>query len=64
MNLTPDRRDPDEQHVTNFWTDLTIASGLVATVLIVLALGGGLLFSARATGTRPRPNACARVALL
>jgi DMSO/TMAO reductase YedYZ heme-binding membrane subunit len=40
----------------NGWTYLTQASGLVATVLIVLALGGGLLFSARATGTRPRPS--------
>src|SRR3954464_9197727 len=38
------------------WPYLTRASGIVATVLIVLALGGGLLFSARATGTRPRPN--------
>jgi len=38
------------------WTYLTQASGLVATVLIVLALGGGLLFSARATGIRRRPN--------
>lgn len=39
-----------------FWPVLSAASGVVATVLIVLALGGGLLFSARATGTRPRPN--------
>jgi hypothetical protein len=38
------------------WTYLTRASGLVATVLIVLALGGGLLFSARGTGTRRRPS--------
>jgi predicted ferric reductase len=38
------------------WTYLTQASGLIATVLIVLALGGGLLFSARATGRRRRPN--------
>lgn len=35
---------------------LTQASGLVAIVLIVMALGGGLLFSARATGGRRRPN--------
>lgn len=42
--------------MTGLWTVLTAASGVVATVLIVLALGGGLLFSARATGTRPRPN--------
>ena len=42
--------------MSDFWTVLTAASGVVATVLIVLALGGGLLFSARATGTRPRPN--------
>ena len=40
----------------SLWRDLSIASGLVATVLIVLALADGLLFSARATGTRPRPN--------
>src|SRR3954466_4321399 len=38
------------------WPYLTRASGIVATVLIVLALGGGLLFSARATGKRRRPN--------
>jgi predicted ferric reductase len=38
------------------WNYLTQASGLVATVLIVLALGGGLLFSGRATGKRRRPN--------
>jgi predicted ferric reductase len=42
--------------MTNGWTYLTRASGVVATVLIVLALGGGLLFSARATGIRRRPN--------
>jgi DMSO/TMAO reductase YedYZ heme-binding membrane subunit len=42
--------------VSNGWTYLTQASGLVATVLIVLSLGGGLLFSARATGARRRPN--------
>src|SRR3954447_2950981 len=38
------------------WPYLTRASGIVATVLIVLALGGGLLFSVRATGNRRRPN--------
>jgi len=42
--------------VSDLWVVLTAASGIVATVLIVLSLGGGLLFSARATGTRPRPN--------
>src|SRR3954470_23573577 len=41
---------------TNTWHSLTQASGLVATVLIVLSLAGGLLFSARATGNRRRPN--------
>lgn len=35
---------------------LTRSSGIVATVLIVLALAWGLLFSARATGNRRRPN--------
>jgi DMSO/TMAO reductase YedYZ heme-binding membrane subunit len=38
------------------WPYLTRASGIVATVLIVLALASGLLFSARATGNRRRPN--------
>ena len=38
------------------WPYLTRASGIVATVLIVLALLWGLLFSARATGNRRRPN--------
>src|SRR3954463_15423378 len=38
------------------WPYLTRASGIVATVLIVLALAWGLLFSARATGNRRRPN--------
>jgi hypothetical protein len=38
------------------WSALTRASGIVATVLIVAALAGGLLFSARATGRRRRPN--------
>jgi DMSO/TMAO reductase YedYZ heme-binding membrane subunit len=42
--------------VADLWTYLTRASGIVATVLLVLALGGGLLFSARATGLRRRPN--------
>ena len=42
--------------MTTGWTYLTRASGLVATVLLVLSLGGGLLFSARATGWRRRPN--------
>ena len=42
--------------MSNGWTYLTEASGLVATVLIVLSLAGGLLFSARATGSRRRPN--------
>ncbi len=35
---------------------VTRSSGIVATVLIVAALGGGLLFSGRATGERRRPN--------
>ncbi len=35
---------------------LVRSSGIVATVLIVLALAWGLLFSARATGNRRRPN--------
>ena len=38
------------------WYYLARASGIVATILIVVALGGGLLFSARATGRRRRPN--------
>jgi predicted ferric reductase len=42
--------------VKTVWSYLTPASGVVATVLIVLALGGGALFSARATGGRRRPN--------
>ncbi|MEY2565569.1 MAG: hypothetical protein QOE35_98, partial [Actinomycetota bacterium] len=40
----------------NGWDYLTRSSGLVATVLIVLSLAWGLLFSARATGNRRRPN--------
>lgn len=42
--------------MSDFWTYLTRASGIVATVLIVLSLAGGLAFSARATGARRRPN--------
>jgi DMSO/TMAO reductase YedYZ heme-binding membrane subunit len=38
------------------WSAVTSASGIVATILLVAALGGGLLFSARATGARRRPN--------
>ncbi len=38
------------------WNIISRATGVVATVLIVAALGGGLLFSARATGWRRRPN--------
>jgi sulfoxide reductase heme-binding subunit YedZ len=42
--------------MADHWTYLTRSSGIVATVLMVLALGGGLLFSARATGRRRRPS--------
>jgi predicted ferric reductase len=38
------------------WGYLTRSSGLVATVLLVLALAWGFLFSARSTGNRRRPN--------
>ncbi|MCA1845944.1 MAG: ferric reductase-like transmembrane domain-containing protein [Actinobacteria bacterium] len=38
------------------WYYLARASGIIATVLIVAALGGGFLFSARATGKRRRPQ--------
>ncbi len=38
------------------WWYLTRATGIVATVLIGLSLVGGLLFSARETGSRRRPN--------
>jgi len=38
------------------WWYLSRSSGIVATVLIVAALIGGLLFSARATGDRHKPN--------
>jgi methionine sulfoxide reductase heme-binding subunit len=39
-----------------FWWYLTRATGIVATVLISCSLLGGLLFSARETGARPKPN--------
>lgn len=42
--------------MSNGWDYLSRSSGIVATVLIVLALAWGLLFSARATGNRRRPN--------
>jgi DMSO/TMAO reductase YedYZ heme-binding membrane subunit len=42
--------------VNGLWHELSRATGLVATVLLVLALVWGLAFSARATGTRRRPN--------
>jgi DMSO/TMAO reductase YedYZ heme-binding membrane subunit len=42
--------------VTGLWHELARATGLVATVLLVLSLVWGLAFSARATGTRRRPN--------
>jgi predicted ferric reductase len=42
--------------MNDMWPYLTRASGLVATVLIVLALAWGLFFSARATGEWRRPN--------
>jgi methionine sulfoxide reductase heme-binding subunit len=42
--------------VNGAWYYLARASGIVATVLIVAALGGGFLFSARATGDRRRPQ--------
>ena len=38
------------------WWYLSRSSGIVATVLVVAALVCGLLFSARATGTRRRPK--------
>jgi predicted ferric reductase len=37
------------------WHELSRATGIVAFVLVVAALGWGLLFSARATGERRRP---------
>jgi len=42
--------------VNEAWWYLSRSSGVVATVLIVAALVQGLFFSARATGTRHRPN--------
>ncbi len=42
--------------MSNLWLYLSRATGIVATVLIVLALAWGLFFSARATGSRRRPN--------
>jgi predicted ferric reductase len=41
--------------MTTCWHELSRSAGLVATVLLVLALAWGLFFSARATGTRRRP---------
>ncbi|MCU1483910.1 MAG: Ferric reductase like transrane component [Actinomycetia bacterium] len=38
------------------WLYLTRSSGIVALVLAVAALVGGLFFSARATGIRRKPN--------
>ena len=42
--------------MSELWWYLSRSSGIVATVLIVASLGWGLLFSARATGNRRRPN--------
>ncbi len=42
--------------MSSFWWYLSRATGIVATLLIVGALLWGLLFSARATGNRLRPN--------
>ncbi len=42
--------------MTDIWWYLSRSSGIVATVLIVAALMWGLFFSARATGTKRRPN--------
>jgi hypothetical protein len=42
--------------VSGTWHELSRATGLVATVLLVLALVWGLAFSARATGSRRKPN--------
>jgi hypothetical protein len=41
--------------VNDVWPALTRASGLVAAVVVALALISGLLFSARETGERRRP---------
>lgn len=42
--------------MSNLWLYLSRATGIVATVLIVLSLAWGLFFSARATGGRRHPN--------
>ena len=42
--------------MSDLWWYLSRSSGVVATVLIVLALTWGLFFKARATGSRRRPN--------
>lgn len=42
--------------MSELWHYLARSSGIVATVLLVLALLAGLLFSARATGERRRPK--------
>jgi DMSO/TMAO reductase YedYZ heme-binding membrane subunit len=38
------------------WGYITRSSGIVATVLLVLSLGGGFAFSGRATGSRRPPK--------
>lgn len=42
--------------MSDLWWYLSRSSGVVATVLIVLALAWGLCFKARATGRHRRPN--------
>lgn len=42
--------------MNDFWMYLSRSSGIVATVLIVLAMVWGFFFSARATGNRRRPK--------
>lgn len=42
--------------MSEVWWYLSRSSGIVATVLIVAALAWGFCFSARATGTKHRPN--------
>jgi DMSO/TMAO reductase YedYZ heme-binding membrane subunit len=42
--------------MSKWWWYLARSSGIVATVLAVASLGWGLLFSARATGRKLRPN--------
>ena len=42
--------------MSDLWWYVSRSSGIVATVLIVLALTWGLFFAARATGNRRRPN--------